>query len=190
MATEDTASRDLRSFIALALALKPNVALHTSQKRHDGSSLKLDISVSEREKAAELAELEPLMAKYKTVKPYLDGMIISNLSVSNAAHTVEFSPNVNYKLVRVTKDQLETAKEVAHYLDKIHKAHSDKDNRQAQKEYDEFHEYLSEKRSSLIGEFSGIEFTNAVASYGVAPTRADIVSTEALVFVVIKIFVG
>ena len=181
-------SKDFRSFIAAALALKPALAMHSY-----GQGVMLTISANEYLGETEIASLEPLMAKYKPLKPYLDGCLRSDLSIATSGHTVSFSPNVHYRLVRITEEQFRTAKEVATRLERIHAAYEAKDLKLAKEEYDGFHEFLDQQRATLIGEFKGIQFTNAVASYGVGSlgsVQPDFVATEAVVFVVIEIFVG
>lgn len=185
----DTLAQDVRSFITFALALKPAQVIQQNGNEHS-ASLTLKISASDQLSETEIASLEPLMAKYVPLKPYLDALLKSEISVSTSTHSVNFKPNVHYRLVRITEEQYRIAKEVAARLERIHVAHAANDLRSAKSEYDGFHEFLAQKRSALIGEFKGIQFTNAVASYGVDAVGADFVGTQVVVFVVIEIFVS
>lgn len=184
----ESLSHDFRSFIAFALALKPDVTMHSHAEAH-GTEMALTISAAEKISETEIASLEPLITKYKPLKPYLDGVLKSELSVATSSHTVKFSPNVQYRLIRITEEQFTLAKEVATRLERIHAAHSANNLKAAKTDYDNFHHFLETRRKTLIGEFKGIEFTNAVASYGVASSGADFVATAAVIFVIVEVFV-
>jgi hypothetical protein len=184
-------ARDLRSFVTFALALRPALIMQQSAEE-DGTGLTLTISATEDLSEPEIASLKPLMARYKPLKPYLDGILkLDKLdgSVTISHPTVNFSPNVHYRLVRITEEQYRIAKEVAARLERIYHAHSANDLKSAKSEYDSFHEFLAQQRATLIGEFQGIHFTNAVATYGVGSVGADFVETKVAIFVIIELYV-
>ena len=159
----ESLSQNFRSFIAVALALKPALKMHSHT---GGANATLTISATEQLSETEIASLEPLMTKYKPLQPYLDGVLRSDLSFATSTHTVTFSPNVQYRLVRVTEEQFNLAKEVATRLGRISVAHEANDHKLAKTEYDSFHQFLEGQREILTGEFRGIHFSNAVANYG------------------------
>lgn len=185
----DSLSQDFRSFIALALALKPAVTMHSGAEV-PGMNMKLKVSVAEQLHEQEMASLEPLMAKYKPLKPYLDGVLRSEISIAKGSHTVNFSPNVRYRLIQVTEQQFNLAKDVTARLERIHAAYGHGDLNSAKSEYDSFHKFLKTQRDNFVGEFKGLEFSNAVADYGVASAGSDFVSTTAAaIFVIAEIWV-
>jgi hypothetical protein len=187
---DDTISQELRSFVTFALAMKPALTMHRKPDTH-GPNLTLTISTNERSGETEIASLEPLMAKYKPLKSYLDAIRNSDESVTSCKPTSNFDPNVHYRLIRVTEDQYRVAKEVAARLDRIHAAHEANDLNTARREYDDFHQYLTRQRATLVGEFKGIELTNAVASYGIDRLAAyDDDCSGLVIFIVIEIFIG
>jgi hypothetical protein len=188
--TQDALTQELRSFVTFALALKPALTMHRKADT-GGPNLTLTISASDQPGEAEIASLEPLMARYKPLKSYLDAILNSNESVATCQPTSNFEPNVHYRLVRISGEQYRIAKEVATRLDRIHGAQEAKDSAVAKKEYDSFHEYLGQQRAALVGEFKGIQLTKAVASYGVGRGAVyDDDCSGLVIFVVIEIFIG
>jgi hypothetical protein len=185
-------SQELRSFVTFALAMKPALTLH--RKADDrGPDLTLTISSNEQQREAEIASLEPLMAKYKPLKSFLDAIANTDESVATCQPTTNFEANVHHRLVRITQDQYRIAKEVASSLNRIYVAQEAKDYGTAKKEYDHFHEYLAKQRSALVGEFRGVQFTDAVASYGaggMARRRADDDCSGLVIFIIIEIFIA
>ena len=81
--------------------------------------------------------------------------------------------------------------EVANRLNRIDAAHTAKDHNTTKREYDSFHEYLAQERAHMIGEFRGVQFTDAVASYGIdRVARYDDDCSGLVVFIVIEIFIA
>jgi hypothetical protein len=185
----DTVSQDLRSFVTFALAMKPALTMHRKPDTH-GPNLTLTISADDRLSETEIASLEPLMAKYKPLKSYLDAIVNSGESITTCRPTSNFEPNVHYRLIRITGEQYRIAKEVATRLDRIHAAQEAKDPSGAKREYDSFHQYLVQQRAALVGDFQGVQFTNAVASYGVGSVLADDDCSGLVIFIVVEIFIG
>jgi hypothetical protein len=183
-------SSELRSFVTFALAMKPALTIHRKADTH-GPNLTLTISTNDKLSETELASLEPLMAKYKPLKSYLDAVRNSDESITSCKPTSNFDPNVHYRLIRITGEQYRITKEVAGRLDRIHVAHAANDLNTAKKEYDSFHQFLTQQRGALVGDFKGIELTNAVASYGVDRVAAyDDDCSGLVIFVVIEIFIA
>ena len=186
---DEALSQDIRSFVTFALAMKPAVTMRRKADTN-GPLMTLTISPSEQQRESEIASLEPLMAKYKPLKSYLDAIIDSDESVATCRPTTNFEPNVHHRLIRITDQQFKVAKEVAKSLDRIHAAHASNDHQAAKKEYDEFHRYVSKERAALVGEFRGVQFSDAVASYGVSRVAADDDCSGLVIFIVIEIFIG
>jgi hypothetical protein len=187
----ETLSQELRSFVTFALALKPALTMHrTADDR--GPDLTLTISSNDQLREAEIASLEPLMAKYRPLKSFLDAIMNTDESVATCRPITNFEPNVHHRLIRITEEQFRISKEVATRLSRINVAHAANDLSVAKKEYDDFHQYLTKQRAALVGEFRGIQFTDAVASYGAGRDlrRADDDCSGLVIFVVIEIFVA
>jgi len=85
----DTVSQDLRSFVTFALAMKPALTMHRKPDTH-GPNLTLTISADDRLSETEIASLEPLMAKYKPLKSYLDAIVNSGESITTCRPTSNF----------------------------------------------------------------------------------------------------
>jgi hypothetical protein len=184
----ETLAKELRSFVTFALALKPKVTLHRKADAH-GPQLTLEISTNDRLSKGEVASLEPLLAKYKSLKPYLDAILDTDESIATCKPTVNFEPNVHYKVTRISGDQYRIAKEVAGRLDRIQSAGAANDHKKAKVEYDDFLRYLGDERQALLGEFQGVQFADGVASFG-ASRVADGDCSGAVIFVIIEIFIA
>ena len=181
-------SQEVRSFVTFALAMKPALTLHRKADTH-GPNLTLTVSVNDQLSEAEIESLEPIMAKYKPLKSYLDAIVNSHELVATCKPTTNFEPNVHYRLIRITEEEYRIAKEVATRLDRIHVEHAAGELDKAKKEYDELHRHLTEQRAALVGEFRGIRFSNGAASYGVGRISADEDCSGAVIFVVIEVFI-
>jgi hypothetical protein len=182
-------SQEVRSFVTFALAMKPALVVHRKPDTH-GPDMTLAISVNDGLSKPEIESLEPIMAKYRPMKSYLHAVINSGEAVSNCKPTTNFEPNVHYRMIRITDGQYRITKEVAARLDRIETTHRGGNLVEAKKEYDEFHQYLSEQRAAMLGEFRGIQFNGAVASYGVGRVNADDDCSGAVIFVIIEIFIA
>ena len=55
------------------------------------------------------------------------------------------------------------------------------------KEYNEFHDYLAQKRTALVGDFKGIQLTNPVISYAASGVTADLDCSGVIVFIALEI---
>lgn len=184
-------SDDVRSFVSFALAMKPGVVMHRKAD-DDGPRLSLTISAEEVDAEAKIASLEPIMEKYRPLRSYLNAMMDSKETVSTCNPTTNFTPGVGYRLVRISQGQFEVAKELATRLDRIHVLHGAGYSNEASKEYDGLHEYLAQQRQALIGDFKGIGFSDAVATYGAdrLAAAADEDCSGLVIFIVIEIFIG
>jgi len=181
----------LRSFVTFALAMKPAVIMHRKADER-GPDLTLKISTSDQLQEAEIASLEPLMAKYQPLKSVLDAIMNTDESVATCRPTTNFEPMVHHRLIRIPEQQFRIAKEVATRLSRINASYVANDLSTAKQEYDEFHNYLTKQRAALVGEFQGIQFSDAVASYGGGRdlARADDDCSGLVIFIVIEIFIG
>lgn len=194
---------DVRSFISFALAMKPAVVVN---RRADagGPSMTLTLSpveatTEEANARAGIAGLEPLMEKYRPLRPYLvgiteaDGGAVTDSGnvVATCEPTTYFKPGVEYRLVRIPAEQYSAARELATRLDRIHVLDEANYTAEAVKEYDALQEYLKQQRETLVGEFKGITFNDPVPAYGADRlAAADNDCGGLVIFIVIEIFIG
>ena len=185
MATD--VSKQVRSFVAFALAMKPDLVLRRKADA-SGPHLLLQVSVHDRLSEHEISSLEHLLEKYKPLKSYLDAILNAHEEIATCRPTVNFQPNVHHKLVRLTSEQFAVAGEVAHRAEHVHGLHTAGDHARAAAAYKEFHSYLAQQRTTLAGELKNVEFSDAVGSYGVGRVADDDCS-GAVIFVIIEIFI-
>ncbi|MEU4674536.1 hypothetical protein AB0F91_42915 [Amycolatopsis sp. NPDC023774] len=190
----ETLSEDLRSFVTFALAMKPAIRFQR-QPDNAGPALTMTISAeasradADVDVEAKLASLEPIMEKYRPLRPYLQSLIDSRESATTCTPITTFKPEVEYRLVRISQAQFEVAKEVASKLDLIHVFRETGYSEEAGREYDKLHAYLADRRQLLIGDFKGVTFSDAVATYGSDRlAAADEDCSGLVIFVVIEIF--
>ncbi|MFC9498446.1 hypothetical protein [Streptomyces sp. NPDC056982] len=190
----ETITEDLRSFVSFALAMKPDIRF---QRQQDdvGPALTLNISADGGESAGEAesevwyASLEPLMEKYQPLRPILQSAIGPKESITTCTPITSFKPGTEYRLIRISQAQFEVAKEVASKLDLIQVLREGGYSAEAGQEFDKLHEYLAGQRQLLIGDFKGIKFSDAVATYGADRlARADADCSGAVIFVAVEIF--
>ncbi|MGY1503683.1 hypothetical protein ACW4TU_45210 (plasmid) [Streptomyces sp. QTS52] len=190
----ETTTEDLRSFVTFALAMKPNIRF---QRQSDdvGPALSLTISAEEFESDADAeleakyASLEPLMEKYRPLRSFLQSVIHSKESTATCTPITSFKPGTEYRLVRISEAQFEVAKEVASKLDLIHVLWEADYSAEAGREVDNLHQYLASQRELLTGDFKGVKFSDAAATYGSDRlAAADEDCSGAVIFVVIEIF--
>jgi hypothetical protein len=191
MTQTQTLADDVRSFVTFALAMKPDVVIHR-RADDDGPRMTLTISAEEAEEEAKIASLEPIMEKYRPLRSYLNALIDSDETIATTKPTTNFQPGLDYRLFRISEAQFQVAKELALRLDRIHVLHDTEYVAEASREYDGLHEYLTGQRQALIGEFKGVTFSNAVATYGSdrLAAAADDDCSGLVIFIVIEIFIG
>ncbi|GAA2767459.1 hypothetical protein GCM10010103_65010 [Streptomyces paradoxus] len=191
----ETITEDLRSFVSFALAMKPEIRF---QRQQDdvGPALTMTISAEESESAGEAeneawyASLEPLMEKYQPLRPILQSVIDSKESITTCTPITSFKPGMEYRLVRISQTQFEVAQEVASKLDLIQVLREGGYSAEAGQEFDRLQDYLAEKRQLLIGDFKGIKFSDAVATYGADRlASADADCSGAVIFVLAEAFI-
>lgn len=199
----ETLADDVRSFITFALAMKPTVVVN---RRADAGGPSMTLTLSPTPAAAGkgaaragLAELEPLMEKYRPLRPYLvgiteaDGGAVTDPGavVATCEPTTYFKPGVDYRLVRIPAEQYRAARELATRLDRIHVLDEANYTAEAVKEYEALQEYLKERRTTLVGEFEDITFTDPVPAYGADRlAAADNDCGGLVIFIVIEIFIA
>lgn len=191
---DETLSEDLRSFITFALAMKPDVRFQR-QPDKTGPALTLSISAEERKDDTRIEEklsgLEPLMEKYRPLRPFLHSVIDTEESTQTCTPITSFKPGVEYRLVQINQAQFDVAKQVAGRLDRIHVLHESGYLKEAEQEYGALDEYLVDQRARLIGDFKNVRFSDAVATFGADRLAAAEVDCSGLViFIVIEIFIG
>jgi len=191
--TENDASRQIRSFLSLAFAQKPTLTIAgplDAEGKLDNAirvSLNTQRTVSEQE----LRPLEQLMEKYESIKQYLDITSFEQIQISDPTPTIKFEPNLSYCVLTITPEQLETAKEVARHIERINSSYRANNLEQAKLEYNAYHEFLTEKRTTLLGDFKDVaSFDDVVALRGVGG-MPDVVECPALIgFIIIEIYIG
>jgi hypothetical protein len=130
------------------------------------------------------------MEKYRPLRPFLQSIIASEESTTTCTPITSFQANTEYRLVRISQGQFEVAKEVAAKLDLIHVLREAGHAEEAGGEYDKLHEYLGNRRQLLMGDFKGVRFSDAVASYGADRlAAADDDCSGLVIFIVIEIFI-
>jgi len=192
MTETQTLADDVRSFVTFALAMKPGVVME-SKGDHGAPRMSLSISAEEAEAEAKIASLELIMERYRPLRSYLNAMLDSNETVTNCTPTTNFRPGVEYRLDRISNAQFQVAKELASKLDRIHVLHEAGYPGEASREYDALNEYLAKQRQALIGDFKGVQFSDAVATYGTDRhgVRPDIGGDcTVVVFILVEILIG
>ncbi|MEO8282595.1 MAG: hypothetical protein ABI568_04195 [Pseudarthrobacter sp.] len=188
---DETLSKDLRSFITFALAMKPDVRFQR-QPDKNGPALTLSISAEESKDIEEkLSGLEPLMEKYRPLRRFLHSATDAEESTQTCTPITSFKPGVDYHLVRISQAQFDVAKQVAGRLDRIHVLHESGYLEEAEKEYGALDEYLTDQRARLIGDFKNVRFSDAVATFGADRlAAADDDCSGLVIFIVIEIFIA
>jgi hypothetical protein len=186
MAETQALADDVRSFVAFALAMKPGVVMQTREDEN-APRMSLTISTEEAEAEAKIASLEPLMERYRPLRSFLNALRDSTESVNDDV-TTNFRPGVEYQLHRISDAQFRVAKELASRLDRIHVLHEAGYPGEASREHDAFNQYLGEQRRALIGDFTGVQFTDAIANYGADRVVNPDNNCAAVVFVIIEIY--
>jgi hypothetical protein len=184
-------AEDVRSFITFALAMKPGVVMHTKTD-HGAPRMSLTISAERAEVEEKVASLEPLMEKYRPLRSYLNALRDSEETVESCVATTTFTPGVEYRLVRIPQEQFVVAKELATRLDRIHVLNEGGYSEEANSEYDALQQYLANQREILIGDFKGLKFSDAVATYGAdhMTITPDDSCVGVIKFIIIEIFIG
>ena len=94
-----------RSFVTFALAMKPALTIHRKADTR-GPNITLTVSANDHPgELTEIASLEPLMAKYRGLKSYLDAIRNSEEVDHNLRAKSNFETNVHYRLIRITGAQ-------------------------------------------------------------------------------------
>jgi hypothetical protein len=171
--------------------MKPDLVLHR-RADDDGPRMTLTIASERAQTEAKIASLEPLMEKYRPLRAYLNALSDSIEPFANTKPTTNFKPGVEYQLIRIPQAQFQVAKELAARLDRIQVLHDAGYVEEASKEYDSLYDYTAKPREELVGEFRGVKFSNAVATFGAdrLALRADEDCSGVVIFIVIEIFVG
>ena len=175
-------AKDIRSFVSFALAMKPQVIFH---RRADARGPELSITFSAEDGNENYIEdFEPLMTRYIALKSYLDAIINSGKSIADCSPTINFQPNVHYRMIRLTQGDFEIAKEAATRLRKIQESRETGDQHTAREQYDKLREYLQSQRDAMVGELRNVRLSNATASYGAGRLSVDGDCTGAVIFVI------
>jgi hypothetical protein len=192
--------KELSSYVSFALKVKPGVdfAGHYSDKGSFAKKpLKQELSSSDNLSAQELSSIDELMAKYQMLKKFLPPKsALSKLKVIPGYIEPKDKPalGVKYRNVAVNANQFEIAKTVASMVEGIYSTYLKGDQRQAKTSYLDFQNYLSTKRSELIGEFRTVrELEDTMGMYGVG-LNGGIDTRDKMywlpVFIVIEIWIG
>lgn len=192
--------KDLSSYISFALKVKPGVNFSGSYRdegRYTEKSLKQELGNSDNLSAQELGSIEELMTKYQGLKKYLaPKSALSKLKVIPGHIEPKDKParGVKYRNVSVTANQFEIAKTVASMVEGIHCSYLEGDQRKAKTSYLNFRNYLSTKRSELIGDFRTVrELEDTMGMYGVGLNGGFDTADKMYwlpVFIVIEIYIG
>ncbi len=186
----DRVENDLRSFVTFALALKPSVTFHRKPDSR-GPELSLTFEVKEGgESKPKFHNIEPLMERYRQLKPYLDVIVRSGEHISNCLPTINFQPNVRYHTIRLTEGEFAIAKETAMHLASIDNAMSSNETTAASAAFNQFQTFLKAKRDHMVGAFKGLQLSNPVASFGAGRVSADGDCTGAVIFVIAEAIVA
>ena len=192
-------SKDLSSFVAFALAIKPETVLHRHCDKDPlrGNSVKIAFRDRGALRNGEADTLEALLKRYE---PLAATLAIGNhpddkpgFEIETCAPRLEFHPGVKYELVSINAGQLSLAKRVAQIAEACRDAHHAGRNGEARASYDELIRLIEAQRQVLVGDFANIDrVANVVGIHGVGQNgnpAADGDCGGAVIFVIIEIFV-
>jgi len=186
----DRVEDEIRSFVTFALALKPNVTFH---RKPDSRGPELRLSFEAKgggTSSPGYYSLEPLMERYRQLKPYLDVIARSGEDIANCFPTINFQPNVRYHTIRLTEGEFAIAKETAMHLATIDNALSSNETAAASAAFERFQTFLQVKRDQMIGAFEGLQLANPIASFGAGRVSADGDCTGAVIFVIAEVIIA